>query len=160
MNYLDKTGVAYLWDKIKSYIQNRITPISGGGTGANSVADALENLTIANHIVEEYEDDSGQWFIRKYDNGQYVLIGNIGANVAITNVGGFGYYCYSTFNTPITFNNVLCREVTCGSSYPIAYSIVAEVSSHPTNNSKISVGVYCPISTTRFVRFNIIIIGY
>lgn len=31
MNYLDKTGVAYLWGKIKSYIQNRITPISGGG---------------------------------------------------------------------------------------------------------------------------------
>ena len=98
--------------------------------------------------MEEYEDDSGQWFIRKYDNGQYVLIGNIVANVAITNAGGFGYYRYLTFNTPITFNNVLCREVTCGSSYPIAYSIMAEFSSYPTNNSKISVGVYCAISTT------------
>lgn len=46
MNYLDKTGVAYLWDKIKSYIQNRITPISGGGTGANSSEQARINLGI------------------------------------------------------------------------------------------------------------------
>lgn len=159
MNYLDKTGVAYLWGKIKSYIQNRITPISGGGTGANSVADALENLTITNHIVEEYEDDSGQWFIRKYDNGQYVLTSSIVSNVAITNAGGFGYFNYVTFNTPITFNNVLCRVVTCATSYPIAYSIISN-STYPTNNHQISVGVYCSISTTRSVRFNIIIIGY
>lgn len=30
MNYLDKTGVTYLWNKIKNYIANRIVPVSGG----------------------------------------------------------------------------------------------------------------------------------
>lgn len=35
MNYLDKTGVTYLWNKIKNYIANRIVPVSGGGYWSN-----------------------------------------------------------------------------------------------------------------------------
>lgn len=40
MNYLDKNGVSYLWNKIK----NRIIPISGGGTGATNGKQGLLNL--------------------------------------------------------------------------------------------------------------------
>jgi hypothetical protein len=29
-NYLDKTGLAYLWNKIKAYIDNRINSIVNG----------------------------------------------------------------------------------------------------------------------------------
>lgn len=116
----------------------------------------LNNLTIANHITEEYDD--GDWHIRKYANGRCKASTSQQYNMTINNAGGFGYFVYRIFDIPNIFETVTERYITCMSTYPLAYS-VTNASPFPTNNEQISIGVYCPISTTRNVTYNIMVYG-
>lgn len=46
MAYLDKAGLEHLVAKIKAYVNNRVIPISKGGTGATTALNARGNLGI------------------------------------------------------------------------------------------------------------------
>lgn len=63
MSYLDETGLARLWDKIKGYVSgiapNGIVDIPHGGTGANTVAEARQNINfIASNPIASFDDDT------------------------------------------------------------------------------------------------------
>ena len=74
--YLDKTGLAYFWGKIKDYVSNQISAI-GALTGVKGNAETTYrtgnvNLTPANLGVKVYCTETGTsngWHYKKYSDG-------------------------------------------------------------------------------------------
>lgn len=186
MSYLDETGLARLWDKIKGYVSgiapNGIVDIPHGGTGANTVAEARQNINFigVNPIASAANDTPANWaavgsgwarmtsgILQEYPNSQYgcvlenavVKSGSVTyVSQKITVLNGYNNTYYRTGstenNTWYTNGGMWVRSIDDNSILNAVYPVGAVYISYvSTSPAELFGGTWTAI-TGRFPYFN------
>lgn len=149
-------GAWLLADRLKTSAQDLYgnVPIDSGGTGADTAEEALENLGVADYVVER--GTSGIWTYEKWASGKSECWGTwIGALTDYENYNGFHFYQQQVaFPEGLFAGNPV-------PTYTVAMDDVFCVSGMALNLFKDSMGCYAMSfgGGERLVTFNIIAKG-